>query len=178
VVQDTPGGSWPLRTPRLDLRPFALEDADALAQVVADAEALRFWGPPLTPEEVRARIERNRAAVLAGDFGRCAIVVQETGELVGDAGLTRTDVEGGDEVELGWIVAPAFWGRGYATEAGAAWRDHALVTLGLHRIVSMIRPENAPSRRVADKLGMRLERTATWNGAAHLVYVAGRAIAT
>jgi len=161
-----------LLTQRLELRPFVPADADALAHVLSDAEALRFWGPPLSPDEALARIERSRASLRRDGFGRFAVVVRETGELVGDAGLSRTDVEGAEEIELGWAVAREQWGRGYATEAGAAWRDRALGPLGLGRIVSLIRPENAASRRVAEKLGMRIEREALWNDAVHLVYVA------
>ena len=178
TAEDAAGTRPPIRTQRLELRPFVPGDADALARVVSDADALRFWGAPLQPDEVRDRIERNRAQFLADGLGRCAIVLLQTGELVGDAGLTRTDVEGVEEIELGWIVAPAHWGRGYASEAGAAWRDHAFGALGLSRFVSMIREENAASRRVAEKLDMRIERTAHWNDAPHLVYVAERRPAT
>jgi ribosomal-protein-alanine N-acetyltransferase len=161
-------------TDRLELRPFEPGDEDAMAAVFGDAEALRFWGPPLDAGAIRERIERNRERQARDGFARWAIVLRATGELVGDAGLTWTDVEGVDEVELGWVVRRDRWGLGIASEAGAAWRDHALGRLGLRRIVSMIRPDNIASRRVAEKLGMRVEREAFWNDAPHLAYVLER----
>jgi RimJ/RimL family protein N-acetyltransferase len=164
----------PILTPRLMLRPFAPGDEDAMALVFGDAAALRFWGTPLGADDIRGRIERNRERLEADGFARWAIVDRERLELIGDAGLSRTDVEGAEEIELGWVVRSDRVGMGYATEAGAAWRDRAFGALGLRRIVSMIRPANGASRRVADKLGMSVERQASWNDAPHLMYVLER----
>jgi RimJ/RimL family protein N-acetyltransferase len=93
---------------------------------------------------------------------------RETGELVGDCGLIHRR-RGVDEVELGWIVRRSHWGRGIATEAALAWRDHAFDVLALERIVSMIGEVNSASRRVAEKLGMTVEREAMWGGLPHLM---------
>jgi len=168
------GGELRILTDRLELRPFEPGDEDAMAAVFGDAEALRFWGPPLDAPAIRERIERNRERQARDGFARWAIVLRASAELVGDAGLTWTDVEGTDEVELGWVVRGDRQGLGIASEAGAAWRDRALARLGLRRIVSLIRAENVASRRVAEKLGMRVEREAWWNDAPHLVYVLER----
>jgi [ribosomal protein S5]-alanine N-acetyltransferase len=163
-----------IATERLDLRPFTSDDEEAMAAVFADAELLRFWGPPLDRDAVRQRIVRNAELNRVDGFARWAIVLRDGGKLVGDAGLTRTDVEGIEEIELGWVVRRDHGGRGIATEAAAAWRDHAFGPLGLVRIVSMIRRENAPSRRVAEKIGMGVEREARWNEVPHLVYALDR----
>src|SRR3972149_3702639 len=74
------------------------------------------------------------------------------------------------EVALGGVTRHALWGRGIATEAAAAWRDHAFEVLGLTRIVSMIDEANAASRRVAKKIGMSLERPAIWGDQPMLMY--------
>jgi ribosomal-protein-alanine N-acetyltransferase len=161
----------PILTARLELRPFAPGDEDAMLEVFGDAEALRFWGPPLDRDAVHDRIAHNREREAQDGFARWAIVLRASGELVGDAGLTLTDVEGVAEVELGWVVRSDHHGLGIASEAGSAWLDHAFGDLGLERIVSMIRPENVASRRVAEKLGMRVEREASWNDAPHLMFV-------
>jgi RimJ/RimL family protein N-acetyltransferase len=163
-----------LSTERLDLRPLVPEDLDALAAMLGDPVGMASWPAPLTYEESREWIERNRARYEADGFGRCAVVWRETGELVGDAGLISTLVEGTPEIELGWVVRPDRWGRGIATEAGAAWRDFAFDVLRLTRIVSMIDEGNAASRRVADKLGMSLERPAMWGEDAMLMYSLSR----
>jgi RimJ/RimL family protein N-acetyltransferase len=159
-----------LRTDRLELRPLVLEDLDAMASMLGDAEALTYWGAPLDREGARRWIERNLARYEADGFGRCAVILQATGELVGDCGLITTVVEDQPEVELGWIVRRSHWGMGIATEAGAAWRDHAFDSLGRERIVSMISAQNSASRRVAEKLGMSVEREAMWGDLPHLMY--------
>ena len=160
---------WPqlrLETRRLTLRPLDENDLDAIRLLLGDAG----WGDPLDCDGARRWIERNLARYEADGFGRCAVVLRRTGELVGDSGLIRTEVEGVAEVELGWIVRKADRGKGIATEAAQAWREHAFTQLGLHRIVSMVSAENLASRRVAEKLGMTIERTAVWGGGPMLMY--------
>lgn len=168
----------PMTTERLVLRPFVETDEDAMLAVFADAEALRYWGPPLDRAGVRARTERNRERLAADGFARWAVVARDTSELVGDAGLSRTEVAGVEEVELGWVIRPDRWGNGYATEAAAAWLDRAFGPLGLDRVVSMIRRENVASRRVAERLGMSVDGNAFWNDASHLMYVLRRTLLT
>ena len=146
-----------------------------MATLLGDADALAFWGNPLDRAGTQRWIERNRARHAVDGFGRCAMELRGTGELIGDCGLIRTEIEGGHEVELGWIVRRSHWGRGFATEAGRAWRDYGFSQLLLDRIVSMIVEQNTASRRVAEKLGMSVERTALWDGRPHLMYSISRA---
>ncbi len=159
-----------LQTERLALRPLCLEDLDAMAALLGDVDALALWGEALDRDGARAWIERNLARYDTDGFGRCAVLLRGTGELVGDCGLIATTVEGTPEVELGWIVRRSHWGRGIATEAAAAWRDAAFGVFGLERIVSMVSERNVASRRVAEKLGMTPERIAVWGGAPMLMY--------
>ena len=163
-----------LSTGRLALRPLDPEDLDALAAMLGDPVGMASWPAPLSYAESRAWIERTRERYQTDGFGRCAIVWRETGELVGDAGLISTLVEATPEIELGWVVRHDMKGRGIATEAGAAWRDFAFDVLGLTRIVSMIDETNAASRRVAEKLGMAVEREAIWGDDPMLMYSLSR----
>lgn len=151
-----------LETERLTLRPLTLDDLDEMATLLGDAEALVLWGGALDRDGARSWIERNIARYASHGMGRCAVIWRETGEVVGDCGLIPTVVEGVDEIELGWVTRRSFWGRGIATEAGAAWRDHGLGEIGLRRIVSMISAENVASKRIAEKLGFSVEREAMW----------------
>lgn len=159
-----------LDTERLILRALSLGDLDDVASLPGDAEGLIHWGPPLSRDESRSWIERNLRRYEDDGFGRCAIVLRSTGELVGDCGLIRTLVEGQPEVELGWVVRRSHRGKGIAVEAAAAWRDYAFDTLRLERIVSMVSEKNVVSRRVAEKLGMTVEREAMWGDLPHLMY--------
>ena len=160
-----------LETRRLTLRPLRHDDLDQMAGLLGDADALEHWGPPLDRDGARDWILRNRMRYRTDGFGRCAIELAGTEELVGDCGLIRTTVEGASEVELGWIVRRTYRGQGFATEAAAAWRDFAFERLGLERIVSIVAADNLASRRVAEKLGMTMERPAIWSGAPMLMYV-------
>jgi RimJ/RimL family protein N-acetyltransferase len=159
-----------LETPRLTLRPLHHDDLDQIAALLGDADGLMHWGPPLDRDGARDWILRNRTRYQTDGFGRCAIELAGTHELIGDCGLIRTTVEGSSEVELGWIVRRTHWGRGFATEAAAAWRDFAFELLGLERIVSMVAADNVASRRVAEKLGMTVARPAIWGGVPMLMY--------
>jgi RimJ/RimL family protein N-acetyltransferase len=91
-------------------------------------------------------------------------------EVIGFCGLSRfSDVGGRPETELGYRLARASWGRGFATEAARAVRDYAFDTLGIPRLISIIDPRNAASIRVAGKTGMRYEKEVTFQG--HLVHI-------
>ena len=159
-----------LDTPRLELRPLSFDDLDDLASMLGDEEGLLHWGTPLSRQESSSWIERNLRRYEEYGFGRCAVVLRSTAEMVGDCGLIRTVVEGQPEIELGWIVRRTHRGKGIATEAAAAWRDYAFDSLGVERIVSMVSEKNVPSRRVAEKLGMMVEREAMWGDLPHVMY--------
>ena len=164
-----------LETDRLVLRRLESTDLDEMTALLGDAKALTHWGGPLDRSGARDWIVRNLARYERDGFGRCAVIWRATGELVGDCGLIRTEVEGAPDVELGWIVRRDQWGRGIATEAGRAWRDYAFERAGLDRIVSMVSEVNTASRRVAEKLGLRVERMAVWGDAPMLMYAIDRA---
>jgi RimJ/RimL family protein N-acetyltransferase len=72
---------------------------------------------------------------------------------------------------LGYIIHRPFWGRGFATEAAAASRDHAFEMLGEQRVIAPVRPENIPSQRVALKLGMQPEKRTMYAGFEHISFV-------
>jgi ribosomal-protein-alanine N-acetyltransferase len=164
-----------LETPRLTLREFCPEDVDALAAVLSDAETMRFYPAPLDYAGVAEWIERNRRRYQADGFGLWAMVLKSSGELIGDCGLTRQIVDGIAEVEIGYHVRRDLWGQGMAPEAAQACRDYGFAKLATERLISLIRPENGPSRRVAEKNGMTVWKTTMWRGLRHLVYAIQRA---
>jgi ribosomal-protein-alanine N-acetyltransferase len=163
-----------LRTERLWLRRYRDEDVEDLLAVIGDAETMRHYPRPYTREEAAGWILRQQERYEREGFGLYAMVLRETGEFVGDCGQVTQRVEGTDEVELGWHVDRRWWNRGLATEAGRACRDDAFGRLGLDHVVSLIRPANQPSRRVAEKLGMSVDRQAIWSGLPHEVWLLRR----
>jgi RimJ/RimL family protein N-acetyltransferase len=98
------------------------------------------------------------------------LVLKENGKLVGDCGLTLQDVDGETFVEVGYHLNRSYWHRGLATEAATACRDHAFKIAGVDRLIALIRPENEPSWRVAERLGMQVWRRTERGGMPHLVY--------
>jgi len=158
-----------LETDRLLLRELTHADVDDLHEVLGDPEAMRHYSRPKTREETLAWIDWGIGLYPHG-LGLHGVVLRATGELIGDCGLTYQDVVGTTEVEIGYHVAPRYWGEGYATEAALAWRDYAGDVLGLDRLVAIVAPDNLPSQRVATKMGMSFEREFVKNGLPMLLF--------
>lgn len=142
-----------LDTPRLRLRPFVQGDLDAYAAICADAEVMRYIG---TGETVSRADAWRQMAIFLGHwallgYGMWALEEKETGAFVGRVGFLHPP--DWPDFELGWTLARAAWGRGYATEAAARALDYAWRELRRARVVSLIRPANERSVRVALRLG-------------------------
>ena len=167
---ETSGASVVVETPRLTLRHLTPADAGSLAAVWSDAEAMKYFPRVLTPAQVGELIERNLQSYRKEGHGLYAVVLRATGEVIGDCGLLRQHVHGRDEVEVAYHFRPSVWGKGYATEAAGACVYHGFRRLGRNRIVALVRPENQPACRVAEKVGMTLEKQVLWRGILHSVY--------
>lgn len=144
-------------TERLTIRLLAEPDISALASMWADEQVTRFMGGPRVFEEVCTSLRRDLKEP-PSKFDLWPVVERSSGVVVGHCGLLPKTVNSDEEVELVYVIAAAFWRRGYATEAAAAIRDYAFRNLGLARLVSLIDPAHAASARVALKLGMKPER--------------------
>jgi RimJ/RimL family protein N-acetyltransferase len=101
-------------------------------------------------------------------YGTWAVEEKSTGQFIGRIGLHYP--EAWPAIEVGWFVDPSRWGRGFATEGGHAAMQFAFERLGLSRISSVIHPQNSGSIRVAEKLGMKRERTTRVNGIDVVIY--------
>jgi RimJ/RimL family protein N-acetyltransferase len=159
-----------LETPRLVLRLFAPEDVEALAGVLSDPIAMRFYPRPFSRPEVEQWIERNRQRYKDDGHGLWAIVVKQTGAMIGDCGLVLQEVDGEQLPEVAYHVRRDHWCRGYATEAARACMQFAFETLKANRIISLIKPQNQPSWRVAEKNGLKVWKQVVRWGDLHLVY--------
>jgi ribosomal-protein-alanine N-acetyltransferase len=169
AARDDPGVE--LLTPRLHLRPFTAADHDAIHAVYSDPDVMRYVGHGAhrtMAETVRAL--RVYADILAAHgYSFLAVVERERGVVIGDAGLNPLGGRGPD-VELGYTVARAEWGHGYATEIGRALVEHAFNGLGVPRVVAQVEPANAASRHVLEKLGMTAREERIAYGRPHLLY--------
>lgn len=160
-----------LGTERLVLRELEERDLDPLAAMLGDPETMRYYDHPFSREEARDWLDRNRARYAAYGFGLYAIEERRTGAFLGDCGLAVQIVEGEPMVEAAWHVIRSRWRQGIASEAAAAILEHGFGPLGLRRIVALVKPDNEPSRGVAEKLGMSVERELDYKGNPHLLYV-------
>ncbi len=159
-----------LETPRLALREFLPEDVDALSVILSDPETMRFYVKPFDRNGVEEWIARNRQRYVKDGHGLWAVILKANGELIGDCGLVLQEVDGANEIEIGYHVRRDHWGQGVATEAARACRDFGFARFPVERLISLIRPENTPSRRVAEKNGMTVWKEVTRVGLPHLVY--------
>jgi [ribosomal protein S5]-alanine N-acetyltransferase len=159
-----------LETSRLLLREFRRDDTEALALVISDPETMRFYPAPFDRAGVEQWIERNLRRYAQYGHGLWGMVLKSTSELIGDCGLTFQSVGDVDELEIGYHVRRDLWGQGLATEAARACRDYGFDRLSVERIISLIRPENVPSRRVAEKNGMKIWKETLHADLQHLVY--------
>jgi ribosomal-protein-alanine N-acetyltransferase len=145
-----------IRTERLILRDWRDEDIEPLAAINADPLVVRFLPGPMTLEETRAMVERKRAHRARHGFTSFAVEVPGVAPFIGYVGLQVPAFAAHfmPAVEIGWRLAPAHWGKGYATEAARAALRFGFGDLNLDQIVSFTVPANRPSRAVMERIGM------------------------
>jgi ribosomal-protein-alanine N-acetyltransferase len=159
-----------LETARLVLREFTVEDADALALVLSDPETMRYYPAPYDRARVEQWIARNRRRYADDGVGLWAMVLKTSGEVIGDCGIIRQQVEGEYLYEIGYHLRRGLWGQGLVTEAAVACREWGFAHLATDRLISLIRPENLASCRVAARNGMTIWKEVEWRGRRHYVY--------
>jgi RimJ/RimL family protein N-acetyltransferase len=159
-----------LRTERLLMRGWLYDDFDRWVEVLSDPAVGAGLSKPqgMTPHEAWLDMSVMAAHWVLRGFGHWVLEEQGSGQLVGRAGLYHPP--DWPRMEVGWTVAREHWGKGYALEAGSAACTWAHEQLGATHVVSLIKPDNAQSIRVAEKLGATLEGRHQTRGFDLLVY--------
>lgn len=153
-----------LETDRMRLREMRPTDADNLLGIFSDPLAMRYYPGTKDRAQTEDWIEWNLASYRNNEFGLWVATLKGSGEFTGQCGLILQEVEGEREVEIGYLFLRRLWGQGLATEAARACRGYATEALGYKRLISLIDPGNWASRRVAEKVGMKLEKEIIkWN---------------
>jgi RimJ/RimL family protein N-acetyltransferase len=160
-----------LETERLQLREMVPSDLDFVAAMLGDREVTRYYERTFERADASAWLERQRDRYARDGHGLWLVLERRTGVPVGQVGLAMQEIEGTRHPEIGWLLHRPYWGRGYATEAGIATRDAAFGRWSYRLVISLIRPSNAPSRRVAERIGMRAGERVRFHGSEHVVYV-------
>ncbi len=158
-----------LETSRLLLRAVHIRDAGAFDEVFGDLEVMRFSSGTKTKAEVREWIQRCLTHYYPEwGHGPLSVVEKTSGEVIGYCGLFYfPNIDGRPEIEVGYRLRTAFWGKGFATEAALRVQDYAFSELGKKRLIAMVDPGNLASIGVALKLGMEYEKDVMLDGFTH-----------
>jgi RimJ/RimL family protein N-acetyltransferase len=154
-----------LRTERLVLREWRDEDCEPFAELSADPAVMEYLLPFPDRAESDAWIAAMRRHQEAYGFAQWAVEIPGHASMIGAIGLLRVRFEAAFEpaVEIGWRLARAYWGQGYALEGARAALDYGLGPLGLDEIVAFTVPANRRSWRLTERLGMTRDRHADFD---------------
>ena len=145
-----------LETDRLLLREMTRDDYPALCAILQDPAVMYAYNGAFSDEVAHAWLDRllARYEAYGHRFGLWAVVLKETGEMIGQCGLTVQDWKDRQVLEIGYLFRRSAWHRGYATEAAAACKAYAFADLEADEVCSIIRDTNIASRNVALRNGM------------------------
>jgi ribosomal-protein-alanine N-acetyltransferase len=143
-----------LETERLILRPLDENDIEAVYEMRSDADVMRFIREPQSLDETENWIRLVSSLWEKDKLGFCAVIEKETLRFSGWCGIWHLKESG--ELEVGYAIAKDFWNKGFATEAAEKFIEYAFETLNPEKVVAVAEPENLASRRVMEKLGMKL----------------------
>jgi len=147
-----------LETERLFLREMTMGDFDALYAVLSDAEIMQHYPYTFDEERVRSWIERNMKRYTDDGFGLWAVCLKDTGEMIGDCGLTLQNIDGQMLPEIGYHIRRDQQRKGYAKEAAAAVRDWAFQNTEYPALYSYCKYTNVGSFKTAESIGMHFEK--------------------
>ena len=147
-----------LETERLFLREMTMDDFDALYAVLSDSSIMQHYPYSFDEERVRSWIERNMKRYTDDGFGLWAVCLKDTGEMIGDCGLTLQNIEGQMLPEIGYHIRRDQQRKGYAKEAAAAVRDWAFQNTEYPALYSYCKYTNVGSFKTAESIGMHFEK--------------------
>ncbi len=147
-----------LETERLLLRYLVPQDIPLLINLWTDPDVTRFMGGPRDVETLQKNLKKKAQNPSAEQFDLWPLIERSSGNLIGNCGLLAKEVGGVTEYEVIYVLAKSAWGNGYASEIGRALGTYAYHVRGINRLVALVQPENTASERVAQKMGMRLEK--------------------
>ncbi|MDP8238482.1 MAG: GNAT family N-acetyltransferase [Candidatus Hatepunaea meridiana] len=164
-----------IETERLILRKMTIEDVNDMLVIFSDPLVMKsFEGIIFNRKQMEGWVKGNLAHHEKYGYGSFSVILKTHSLLIGDLGLEVMEVDGRTEVEIGYDFRSDYWNRGLATEAASAVRDYAFSELGLDRVISLIKPDNVPSRRVAEKIGMVREKEILRSDMVYWVYALSR----
>ncbi len=143
-----------LETQRLFLREMTQADFPSLCKILQDADVMYAYEGAFSTDEAQAWLDRQIQRYRELGFGLWAVVLKETGIMIGQCGLSMQDYNNSKVMEIGYLFQKAYWHHGYACEAAIACKEYAFNKLNTKEVYSIIRDTNIPSQNVAIRNGM------------------------
>jgi RimJ/RimL family protein N-acetyltransferase len=147
-----------IETDRLMLRIMREEDTEPMFDIFSDPVAMRYFGVIFDRDRMNRWVQSNLEHHKEHGFSLYTVILKENGEIIGDCGLETDEIEGESVVGIGFDFRRKYWHKGYATEAARAVLEYGFTQFGFEKISGWIDPENAPSQRVAERIGMTVEK--------------------
>ena len=144
-----------IETRRLRLRDYAYDDFNALYEILSDPETMRYYPKPFDEAGTKRWIDWNLTNYKEYGFGLWAIELKDTGEFIGDCGLTMQSIDGETLPEIGYHINKKHWQQGYAKEAATAVRDWGFENTGFDALYSYMTSANSASCSTAISIGMK-----------------------
>ena len=144
-----------IETERLLLREYTFEDFNSLYEIFSDQETMEHYPKPFDEKDVRGWIQWNIENYAKYGFGLWAVVLKETGRMIGDCGITIQDIDGDLLPEIGYHIHKKYWRNGFGSEAARAVRDWVFENTGYDRLYSYMKYTNIGSYSTAIANGMR-----------------------
>lgn len=145
-----------LETERLVLRKMSQSDFGSLCRILQDDEVMYAYEGAFSDEEVQSWLDKQLKRYSDDGFGLYAVILKETGEMIGQCGLTIQEFKDKKVLEVGYLFQKAFWHKGYAAEAAIACKQYAFDVLKAQEVYSIIRDNNTASQNVAKRNGMTI----------------------
>jgi [ribosomal protein S5]-alanine N-acetyltransferase len=159
-----------ITTERLALRRLTHDDFTEVRRIHSDPDVMWVYGGVFSEDKTREFIQRNLDRYEKHGVAFFAITMKDSGELIGCGGIIMQETDQGVEPEIGYQIRRDQQGNGFATEMARACMRYAFETMKADHIISLIRPDNMPSRRVAEKNGLSVDREMMFHDMLHLVY--------
>ena len=159
-----------IETKRLILRRMNENDAGALLDIFSDPVAMRYFGVTFDRAGMDKWVRQNLEHEKRHGFSLLTVILKDSGEIIGDCGLETDQIEGRAIVGVGFDFRRSCWGKGYATEAASAILRHVFTQFKFDSVAAWIDPANIPSLRVAERIGMTLEKFVTRGSKKYALY--------
>ncbi len=146
------------KTDRLKLRELTENDIQLLHEILGDSETMQYYPSPLDLDKTTKFVERNINSYKENGFGLWAVVLNETNKLIGDCGITIQDIDGINVPEIGYHINKNYWRKGFATETANGVMKYGFGNFDFGKLYIHTYIKNIPSKRVAEKIGMKAEK--------------------